>query len=63
MALMRRQSLIKFDAPLCETIVDTPKPQGKEVLVRSERYSPGSAAANATTVSMATRISALSSAF
>ena len=33
MALMRRQSLVKFDAPLCETIVDTPKPQGKEVLV------------------------------
>ena len=28
MALMRRQSLVKFDAPLCETIVDTPKPQG-----------------------------------
>ncbi len=24
MALMRRQSLVKFDAPLCETIVDTP---------------------------------------
>jgi alcohol dehydrogenase len=38
MALMRRQSLVKFDAPLCETIVDTPKPQGKEVLVRIERY-------------------------
>src|ERR1700735_1664395 len=37
MALMRRQSLIKFDAPLCETIVDTPKPQGREVLVRIER--------------------------
>ena len=37
MALMRRQSLVKFDAPLCETIVDTPKPQGKEVLVRIER--------------------------
>ena len=28
MALMRRQSLVKFDAPLCETIVDTPKPKG-----------------------------------
>ena len=27
MALMRRQSLVKFDAPLCETIVETPKPQ------------------------------------
>src|SRR6478609_5519627 len=37
MALMRRQSLVKFDAPLCETIVDTPKPQGREVLVRIER--------------------------
>jgi len=37
MALMRRQSLVKFDAPLCETIIETPKPQGKEVLVRGER--------------------------
>jgi len=37
MALMRRQSLVKFDAPLCETIVETPKPQGNEVLVRIER--------------------------
>ena len=37
MALMRRQSLVKFDAPLCETIVETPKPQGQEVLVRVER--------------------------
>jgi D-arabinose 1-dehydrogenase-like Zn-dependent alcohol dehydrogenase len=37
MALMRRQSLVKFDAPLCETIVDTPKPVAKEVLVRIER--------------------------
>src|SRR4051812_27031775 len=37
MALMRRQSLVKFDAPLCETIVDTPKPQGRGVLVRMER--------------------------
>jgi len=34
---MRRQSLVKFDAPLCETIVDTPKPVGREVLVRIER--------------------------
>ncbi len=33
MALMRRQSLVKFDAPLCETIVDTPKPKGAEVLI------------------------------
>src|ERR1700710_2410082 len=37
MALMRRQSLVKFDAPLCETIVETPKPQAGEVLVRIER--------------------------
>ena len=37
MALMKRQSLVKFDAPLCETIVETPKPQGREVLVRIER--------------------------
>src|SRR5262249_60604675 len=37
MALMRRQSLVKFDAPLCETIVETPKPQGREVLLRIER--------------------------
>jgi alcohol dehydrogenase len=37
MALMRRQSLVQFDAPLCETIVETPKPQGSEVVVRIER--------------------------
>jgi D-arabinose 1-dehydrogenase-like Zn-dependent alcohol dehydrogenase len=37
MALMRRQSLVKFDAPLCETIVETPKPVGRQVLVRIER--------------------------
>jgi D-arabinose 1-dehydrogenase-like Zn-dependent alcohol dehydrogenase len=37
MALMRRQSLVKFDAPLCETIVETPKPVAREVLVRIER--------------------------
>jgi D-arabinose 1-dehydrogenase-like Zn-dependent alcohol dehydrogenase len=37
MARMVRQSLVKFDAPLCETIVETPKPQGNEVLVRIER--------------------------
>src|SRR6267378_4465655 len=37
MGLMRRQSLVKFDAPLCETIVETPKPLAKEVLVRIER--------------------------
>jgi D-arabinose 1-dehydrogenase-like Zn-dependent alcohol dehydrogenase len=37
MPIMRRQSLVKFDAPLCETIVETPKPQGRQVLVRVER--------------------------
>src|SRR5260370_6866562 len=37
MAQMRRQSLVKFDAPLCETIVDTPKPLAKEALIRIER--------------------------
>ena len=37
MALLRRQSIVKFDAPLCETIAETPKPQGREVLVRIER--------------------------
>lgn len=34
---MRRQSLVKFDAPLCETIIDTPKPKGAEVLVKIDR--------------------------
>jgi alcohol dehydrogenase len=34
---MRRQSLVKFDAPLCETIIEAPKPTGHEVLVRVER--------------------------
>jgi alcohol dehydrogenase len=37
MARMVRQSLVKFDAPLCETIVETPNPQRNEVLVRIER--------------------------
>jgi alcohol dehydrogenase, propanol-preferring len=37
MPLMRRQSLVQFDAPLCETIVYTPKPTAREVLVRIER--------------------------
>jgi len=37
MALMRRQSLVKFDAPLCETIIETPAPKGGELLVRVER--------------------------
>jgi alcohol dehydrogenase len=34
---MRRQSLVKFDAPLCETIAETPEPRAREVLVRIER--------------------------
>lgn len=37
MALMRRQSLVKFDAPLSETVIAVPKPQGRQVLVRVER--------------------------
>ena len=34
---MRRQSLTAYGAPLCETVVDTTRPQGSEVLVRIER--------------------------
>ena len=37
MPALRRQSIVQFAAPLCETIVDAPKPQGREVLVRIER--------------------------
>jgi D-arabinose 1-dehydrogenase-like Zn-dependent alcohol dehydrogenase len=37
MAKLRRQSLIAYEAPLCETIVDCPEPKGSEVLVRVER--------------------------
>jgi alcohol dehydrogenase len=37
MTEMRRQSLVKFGAPLCETIVETPKPVARQVLVRIER--------------------------
>src|SRR6201997_4063619 len=37
MTQMRRQSLVKFDAPLCETIIETPKPVARQVLVRIER--------------------------
>ncbi|MEN3288785.1 MAG: alcohol dehydrogenase, propanol-preferring, partial [Bradyrhizobium sp.] len=37
MPMMRRQSLVKFDAPLCETIAETPEPRAREVLVRIER--------------------------
>jgi len=37
MTQMHRQSLTAYGAPLCETIVDAPKPQGTEVLVRIAR--------------------------
>jgi len=34
---MQRQSLAAYGQPLCETVVDCPKPSGSEVLVRIER--------------------------
>jgi D-arabinose 1-dehydrogenase-like Zn-dependent alcohol dehydrogenase len=34
---MYRQSLTAYGAPLCETAVDIPRPQGSEVLIRIER--------------------------
>jgi alcohol dehydrogenase, propanol-preferring len=37
MPQLLRQSLVAYGAPLCETIVDRPQPQGSEVLVRVER--------------------------
>ena len=37
MSKMHRQSLVAYGQPLCETIVDCPKPRGSEVLVRIER--------------------------
>jgi alcohol dehydrogenase, propanol-preferring len=37
MTTLRRFSLTAYQAPLCETIVDCPEPQGSEVLVRVER--------------------------
>jgi D-arabinose 1-dehydrogenase-like Zn-dependent alcohol dehydrogenase len=37
MTQMRRQSLVAYGAPLCETVVDCPEPKGTEVLVRIER--------------------------
>jgi D-arabinose 1-dehydrogenase-like Zn-dependent alcohol dehydrogenase len=37
MPQLRRQSLVAYGAPLCETVVDCPQPQGSEVLVRVER--------------------------
>ncbi len=33
---MRRQSLVAYGRPLCETVVDRPTPRGSEVLVRVE---------------------------
>src|SRR6195256_2255009 len=37
MTLLRRQSLLAYGAPLCETFAELPQPQGSEVLVRVER--------------------------
>jgi alcohol dehydrogenase, propanol-preferring len=37
MTQMHRQSLTAYGAPLCETVVDTPRPQGSEVLVHIAR--------------------------
>jgi D-arabinose 1-dehydrogenase-like Zn-dependent alcohol dehydrogenase len=37
MSKMRRQSLVAYGQPLCETIIDCPSPRGTEVLVRVER--------------------------
>jgi D-arabinose 1-dehydrogenase-like Zn-dependent alcohol dehydrogenase len=37
MTKLRRQSLVAYGGPLCETVVDCPQPQGSEVLVRIER--------------------------
>jgi alcohol dehydrogenase len=37
MTQLRRQSLVAYGQPLCETIIDCPAPRGSEVLVRIER--------------------------
>jgi len=37
MVQMRRQSIVQYAAPLCETVVDAPVPTGREVLLRIER--------------------------
>src|SRR3954470_14264108 len=37
MTNLRRFSLTAYQAPLCETVVDCPEPNGSEVLVRVER--------------------------
>src|SRR5262247_1851111 len=34
---MHRQSLRAYGEPLCETVIEAPRPQGTEVLVRIER--------------------------
>src|ERR1700733_6471373 len=37
MSKFRRQSLVAYGQPLCETVIDCPAPRGSEVLVRIER--------------------------
>ncbi len=37
MTQLIRQSLVAYEAPLCETVIDCPAPTGTEVLVRIER--------------------------
>jgi D-arabinose 1-dehydrogenase-like Zn-dependent alcohol dehydrogenase len=37
MTTLRRQSLVAYGAPLCETVVECPQPRGSEVLVRVAR--------------------------
>src|SRR5207237_8375793 len=37
MPQMHRQSLTAYGMPLCETVVDAPRPQGSDVLVRIQR--------------------------
>ncbi|HTV37517.1 MAG TPA: alcohol dehydrogenase [Xanthobacteraceae bacterium] len=37
MTTMRRQSLVAYGQPLCETVIDCPSPRGSEVLLRVER--------------------------
>lgn len=37
MSAMHRQSLVAYGQPLCETVIDPPRPRGSEVLVRVER--------------------------
>src|SRR5579885_3509223 len=37
MTTMRRQSLVAYGQPLCETVADLPAPHGTEVVLRVER--------------------------